>query len=402
MSDFSSLSSSPRRVRQANVAAALQAIFAGRQLSRADLARQLGLNRSSSGNIISELIGNGLVREVAEDAPKPTRAGRPGILLELVPEGACFIGVEIGVEHITALRIGLTAEVSDVRVVPFDGRHAPVAEAVDRAVAIALEGAASGEIERCEGFGLATPAQMDRRGRVRIAPLLGWRDVDLAAITREALPAGIPSLVENDANAFAIGEAYASRGRQRGVTLVLVIESGVGGGIVIDGQLFRGGNGLAGEIGHIHVPDADCAELEEAIGLELLLNRYRGVATAGDATLAGLLADVRDRAPAAVAIAEDWARHLAFALVQACRLVDPDRIVLGGSVAGLYPMVSARVAFHMETLQADSFPLPEIVLHEAAEMGAAYGAACMLHQRFLSLENDLLAGDAMGKDWGSL
>ena len=96
MSDFSSLSSSPRRVRQANVAAALQAIFAGGQLSRADLARQLGLNRSSSGNIISELIGNGLVREVAEDAPKPTRAGRPGILLELVPEGACFIGVEIG------------------------------------------------------------------------------------------------------------------------------------------------------------------------------------------------------------------------------------------------------------------------------------------------------------------
>ena len=103
-----------------------------------------------------------------------------------------------------------------------------------------------------------------------------------------------------------------------------------------------------------------------------------------------------------MAIAEDWARHLAFALVQACRLVDPDRIVLGGSVAGLYPMVSARVAFHMETLQADSFPLPEIVLHEAAETGAAYGAACMLHQRFLSLENDLLAGDAMGKDWGSL
>ncbi|HMR62002.1 ROK family protein, partial [Amaricoccus sp.] len=139
-----------------------------------------------------------------------------------------------------------------------------------------------------------------------------------------------------------------------------------------------------------------------AIGLELLLKRYRGVAGTGDATLAGLLADVRDRAPAAVAIAEDWARHLAFALVQACRLVDPDRIVLGGSVAGLYPMVSARVAFHMETLQADSFPLPEIVLHEAAETGAAYGAACMLHQRFLSLENDLLAGDAMGKDWGNL
>ena len=78
MSDFASLSSSPRRVRQANVAAALQAIFAQGQLSRAELARQLGLNRSSSGHIVAELTTNGLVREVAEATPKPIRAGRPG------------------------------------------------------------------------------------------------------------------------------------------------------------------------------------------------------------------------------------------------------------------------------------------------------------------------------------
>jgi predicted NBD/HSP70 family sugar kinase len=393
MSDFVSLSSSPRRVRQANVAAALQAIFAQGRLSRAELARQMGLNRSSSGNIIAELTTNGLVREVAAEAPKPIRAGRPGILLELVPEGACFVGAEIGVEHITALRIGLAANVIDFQVVPFDGRSAPVTEAVGRAVGIAFGGLSAEDLERCEGFGLSAPAQMDRQGRVRIAPLLGWQNIDLAALTRDALPVEMPSMVENDANAFAIGEAYTSRDRRRGVTLFLVIESGVGGGIVIDGQLFRGGHGLAGEIGHIHTSDADCAELEEAIGLGRLLKRYGGVAGPRDATLSGLLADVRDRAPAAVAIAEDWARHLAFALAQACRLIDPDRIVLGGSVAGLYPMVAARVAFHMETLQAESFPQPEIVVHEAAETGAAYGAACMLHQRFLSLENDLFADE---------
>ena len=100
---------------------------------------------------------------------------------------------------------------------------------------------------------------------------------------------------------------------------------------------------------------------------------------------------MRDRAPAAVAIAEEWSRHLAFALVQACRLIDPDRIVLGGSVAGLYPMVAARVALHMGALQAETFPRPEIAVHAFAETGAAYGAACMLHQRFLSLENELFA-----------
>ena len=186
--DFATLSSSPRRVRQANVVAALQAIFAQGRLSRAELARQLGLNRSSSGNIIAELTTSCLVREVAEETPKAIRAGRPGILLELVPEAACFVGAEIGVEHITALRIGLAADVIDFRVVPFDGRSAPVTEAVDRAVDIAFGGLSAEELERCEGFGLSAPAQMDRQGRVRIAPLLGWQNVDLAALTRAALP----------------------------------------------------------------------------------------------------------------------------------------------------------------------------------------------------------------------
>ena len=106
-----------------------------------------------------------------------------------------------------------------------------------------------------------------------------------------------------------------------------------------------------------------------------------------------VFSEVRDRAPAAVAIGEEWARDLAFALVQACRLIDPDRIVLGGSVAGLYPLISARVAHHMESLQAESFPQPEIVVHGSAETGAAYGAACMLHQRFLSLPNELFADE---------
>lgn len=390
MSDFASLSSSPTRIRQANLAAALQAIFVHGQLSRADLARLLGLNRSSSGSIIAELAAKGLVREVAEASPKPMRAGRPGILVELAPDGAHFIGVEIGVEHITVVRIDLLARVIDHAVIAFDGRSTPVAEAVERAMSLAFDAVAPEDIDKLEGFGLSAPVQMDRQGWVRIAPLLGWRDVDLAQVTRSALPIALPATVENDANAFAIGYAYTGGPRRRrGVTLFLVIESGVGGGIVVDGQLFRGGHGLAGEIGHLHGPDPDSAELEETIGLGGLLRRWeRSNAADRPATLAGLLSAVRDRVPAAVQVAEEWARLLAFALVQACRIVDPDRIVLGGSVAALYPLVAARVAFHMEAFQSEDFPQPEIAVHAAAETGAAYGAACMLHQRFLSLADD--------------
>lgn len=389
MNEPSISSSSPRRIRRNNVIAALQALFEHGRLSRAELARSLGLNRSSSGNIVSELAANALIREVADDdIDRSKRAGRPGIFLELDPRSACFVGAEIGVEHITTLHIDLTANLIAFQVEPFDGRSVSAAEAVDRAVAQAFGDLPPDIADRIEGFGLSAPAQMDRNGRVRIAPLLGWRDEDLAALTRAALGHELPILIDNDANAFAFGKSYRDRAAKSGVALALVIETGVGGGIVIDGEVFRGGHGLAGEIGHLNVPGGE--ELEQVLGLDRLLRSHKSQLNLTDTSLGQFLADVRDRVPGAVAIAEDWARNLAFGLVAACRLIDPDRIVLGGSVAALYPLVNARVSHYIAANQASTFPIPGIIVHDAAETGAAFGVACMMHRRFLSLENQTL------------
>ena len=100
MNDTVSIGSSPRRIRQNNIVAALQTIYAHRSLSRADLARKLGMNRSSSGEIVAELTEGGFVQESDESGKQrsePSRAGRPGIMLELVPDAAFFVGIEIGV-----------------------------------------------------------------------------------------------------------------------------------------------------------------------------------------------------------------------------------------------------------------------------------------------------------------
>ena len=72
-------------------------------------------------------------------------------------------------------------------------------------------------------------------------------------------------------------------------------------------------------------------------------------------------------------------------------MIDPDRIVLGGSLATLYPLVAARVDAHIRAIQEPSFPVPAIETDAAAEGGSAFGAACMLHQRFLSLEGQRFA-----------
>jgi predicted NBD/HSP70 family sugar kinase len=366
------------------------------RLSRAELARIIGLNRSSSGNIIAELTAAGFVREVQEEPSKLSgqlRAGRPGILLELSPEAAFFLGAEIGVEHITTVEIDLAANIVRSTIEPFDGRSVPVEEAISRAVEQAFRDIAQHKLSLCEGFGLSAPAQMDGNGHASIAPILGWRDVDLNELARAALPVDVPVLAENDANAFAIGATYSQLEARSGVTMFLVIESGVGGGIAIDGKLFRGGRGLAGEVGHLKVPDREERNLEQAIGLRQILTKYRSSSGREEGGLGEFLRDVHDRVPAAIVIAEDWAQTLAFAIVQVSRLIDPDRIVLGGSLAELYPLVAARVAAHIKELQAPTFPIPEIVLNESAAYGSAFGAACMMHQRFLSLDNGRFAED---------
>ena len=388
MNDHPHSTSSPRWIRQSNSIAALRTLFDFERLSRAELARHLGLNRSSSGSIVSELVAGALVREVpSTDKPRAdqTRAGRPGILLELEPEAAVFLGAEIGVEHITTLQINLTAELVACRIEPFDGQSVPPDKAVEAAIHQAFDGLSPDIAERIEGFGLVAPAQINAGGTAVVAPLLGWENVDLRKLAQRSLPIDVPVMVENDANAFAFGEGFRDQKTKSGVTLCLVIETGVGGGIVIDGKLFRGGNGLAGEVGHWNIRDG--VELEEVLGLGHLLEQHRAATKRDDVKLDDFLAHVSDREPKAVEIAETWARDLASAIVTVCRIIDPDRLVLGGSVAALYPLVSARVAHHVRMAQADTFPMPEISVHESAETGAAYGAACILHRRFMSLEN---------------
>lgn len=399
MPELSAIASSPRRIRQRNELAVLHALHDHRRLSRADLARELGLNRSSSGNIIAALLADGLVREVEETPLRSeARAGRPGIQLELVPEALCFLGLEIGVEHISLAQIDLGARVTRAAQIPFDGMAAGPGPALTQALDLALRAMDPADLARCEGLGIATPAQMDRSGLIRLAPLLGWRAVDLAELARPALPASWPIMVENDANAFAIGATYGREIARNGVTLLVNMESGVGGGILINGHLFHGSQGLAGEIGHLRMGADQPATLEQQIGLSRLLDNYRQRSAQPQASLPDLLQAVRDREPGAVVIAEDWARALAFALSQACWIIDADTIVLGGSLAALYPLVSARVLTHLRSFQEETSTAPRILVAEGPNSGAAYGAACMLHQRFLSLESARFTESDPGED----
>ncbi|EUK19331.1 ROK family transcriptional regulator [Commensalibacter papalotli (ex Servin-Garciduenas et al. 2014)] len=389
MNDLNLYSNIHKQVRQSNGQIALQVLYQFGALSRADIARQMGLNRSSSGHIIVNLVNSGFVREIRksdDQIAENSNRGRPGILLELVPEAVYFLGIEIGVTYITTILIDLTASIVDMRHQVFTCSEMGVENAIDESIKLAYSMCNEDIMNKLEGIGFSIPAQMNDKGYIFDAALLKWSNVDFLEIAKSKLLSSLPIAIENDANAFAIGAIYQSN-ISEGVTLFLVLESGVGGGIVIDGKLFRGGNGLAGEIGHLTIQDhhKEHKTLEAVISLEQLLSRYHDLSGKDNITIDMFIQYVNDREPMAVSLADEWAKYLGFALVQACRMIDPNKVILGGSMAKLYDLISTRVNTYIELYRDTPFPVPEIILNQNPELGSAYGAACILHQKFMSI-----------------
>lgn len=387
------LGASGSAVRQHNIQVALRALHRMGPMSRADLARDMGLNRSSSGHIIGHLLQEGYVRETNCLPSSGRQMGRPGIMLELVPEALYFLGVEIGVAHVSTVVLDFTGAVVQSERRLYDTRGEPPAAVVEDILRDAFASLGADMLARLRGIALAIPAHIDPGGHLRLAPQIGWQDFAIQTLVRKLIPSDVAIRIENDANALAIGHDY--REFHPGVTLFLLMETGIGGGIVVNGELFRGGRGLAGEIGHLRfprsVPGQEQGEryvsLEDLIGKDALVCAYRGASGEPLASFDGFLAAVSDRVPEAVIIAEEWAKTLAQALCQTIRTIDPNRIVLGGCVSALYRFVGNRVQHHLMRVDPEMTEPPRILVEGREQFGAAFGAACIMHKEFLSRES---------------
>ncbi len=392
----------PRSIRYLNELRALNALFRGGGMSRAELARRLGLNRASVGYIVRDLLCDGLAREggLLGRPSDRARAGRPGIVVELDPDGAVFVGVEIGVDHITAVAADLGCNELLHRSSACDTRASVPATAVRRAAGLidAVAASVRGSRTRVRGICVAVPALV-REGVVVDGHVLGWRDVPLREELMDALGGRLPVLVENDANALAIGATYGGASAPSDTVVCLNIESGVGGGIVIGGQLFRGATGFAGEFGQLPLGGRGfCAgsqrpgHLESYIGKDAVVARYRANGGPASADLRRLLAALDAKERPALRTAAEWGDRLAQGLTHIVHVLNPGRIVLGGSVAPVYPAVADRVRAHMARGFLEGFPLPAMEPSRLGTRGTAFGAACLLHQRMFSVDQDLVHG----------
>jgi len=256
---------------------------------------------------------------------------------------------------------------------------------------------------RVRGVGVGLPGPLDAEaGVVHEAPNLGadFRAVPVARLLRKRL--GVPVLIENDANAVAVGEHRFGAGRGARALLCVTLGTGVGGGLVLDGRLWRGASGSAGEIGHVPIrPDGlQCACgrhgcLEATVSTRRILARTRAAARAGAAPrLAKLLrtgssVQVRDVARAArrgdpglVRIFEDVGRDLGFALAGVVQVLNPDCLVIGGGIAGAWPLFVGRLEseLRVRAFEAARAPL-RLRRGRLGDRAGILGAATLLEQR---------------------
>ena len=306
--------------------------------SRADIARWTGLSRSTVSSIVAELHVEGLVVDRHEDGREAAGSGRPPALIALDPSAGFALGIDFGKRHLAVALADLSHEVlGEQRVEMDDDYEAGVgmvraAELVER-----LLGELDADRERVIGVGMGIPGPVQRTGMVGSSAILpGWAGTSPERHMAELLD--LPVRVANDANLGALAESTWGAGRGSASVVYLKLATGIGAGIVIGGRLFDGAGGTAGEIGHTTIDETGdicrcgnrgCLETYAgAAAIASLLSRSFGAELDPE----DVLTRAADGDPGCRRALADAGRHIGVAVANLCNLVNPERIVVGGSM----------------------------------------------------------------------
>ncbi|RCG26591.1 ROK family transcriptional regulator [Sphaerisporangium album] len=338
-------------LRRANLALVLRHLREEGSCSRSDIADATGLHRATVSNLMAELLGRGLVREVGIE--HIGAVGRPRRAVALDGSHVGVLGTEINVDYVAVYGTDLAGRVLVERRVGFDAMGMGPDRSLKELGRVAKEAlddlTASGAVPA--GIGVAVPGLVDvARGAVSFAPNLGWRDLPLAERLQAEIGDGrAPVMVDNDANLAALAEFTGGVAAGTPDMVYLTGEVGVGGGIIVAGALLRGADGFSGEVGHMPVDPTGsrcgCGRVgcwETKVGLAALVSsatpeRAYGLGPAPDpeervAEIAQGLAAGDPRVMAAVAEVGRWLGLGGSILVN---LFNPRAIVLGGYFAKL-------------------------------------------------------------------
>ncbi|MFE1548165.1 ROK family protein [Streptomyces sp. NPDC058718] len=404
-------------IRRLNRFEVLRRVYAGPgAMSRQDIAAATGLSFATVANLTAELLEAGVLVEAGHE---DSSGGRPRARLAVNAERGALIGVDIAETSVHAELFDLALEVRhsvERPLPPGDIRPSDVVDVLAGCVEELLSGSGVPR-ERVLGAGVSVPGMVEREGGVSsFSPYWSWHEVPLRALLDERL--GLPLWLDNPLRASTVAELWFGAGREVDDLVVLTLRAGVGAGIAIDGQLYRGFTNSAGEWGHTCIAldgrlctcgNRGCVEAyvstrgiartwrelapddERATGTGTGPATDTGLATgtgpatgtgAGPgqddaATVAALARAAAEQDPTAAAVIDQTGRYLGAAVANLVNLFNPRVLVLGNQVVDL--LGERLLTATYEAVTRHALPLPHraatlrrsAVPHNAVTRGAA-------------------------------
>jgi predicted NBD/HSP70 family sugar kinase len=328
-----------RTLREHNLSLALRHVVdAPEPVSRSAIASATGLTRATVSALVDRLVAAGMVTELAPVAAP--RAGRPAVPLVPARGTIAAVGLEVNVDYLGVRALDLAGRVVSERIEIGDHRGSDPRAVLERLAELAggVVALLSADGVVLAGASLALPGLVDSvTGPLRLAPNLGWRDVDVVGLlTEHPVLAGMPPRLANEAKLAARAEAHARRHDGPSSFVYVSGEIGIGGAIVLDGDIFLGQHGWSGEIGHtvVELPGTPGAvgTLETFAGQDALMTAA-GFDRAQPISVLTRAADAGE--PAAVRALEAGGAALGIAMANVVNIVDVGQVVLGGTYAEL-------------------------------------------------------------------
>lgn len=327
-----------RLLRDLNQSVVFNLLMEHGAISRTDLAKRSNLPAATITRIAGEFLAAGLI---SEKSVEESSGGRPPVLLSINPAAGYVVGIKLREDSMTIAICDLNCTIIysvDEQIV---GEAVPhrVVETIANAVKRCIS-AASIAMSKVLGIGVGLSGLIDSaRGICRYSAILNWRDVELAAALEFKLR--LPVRIDNDVNTLAVAERYFGAGRDAANFLLLTLGRGIGLGIVIGGEIYRGSSGGAGEFGHTTIdtsPDAPPCNCGKRGCLEAIASDY-GILRA--ATGADPGHHVEDAIGALIERAQQGDEEiraiftragdaLGIALANLTNLFDPARVLIGG------------------------------------------------------------------------
>lgn len=360
-------------------------------ISRAEIARQTALQRSTVSTIVDSLITEGLIEEIGMGQ---STGGRCPTLLKLNTEGAAALGIDIAPKRTTVATSNLAGCVLEREEFDTDPDfEKTIARAIDAACRLLERGPGS-----IDGIGVSLPGLVDPdAGKILYIPYFNWRDLDVGQ--RISSATGMEVTIDNDANAAALAELWFGQpevSEARDFIMVFIAE-GVGTGIIFDRQIYRGRDGAGGEFGHMIIGErapvpCSCGSFQcwEAFASgRAAIARYLELTRSAERTEEMVFAQLIDLAlcgdEAARAALSETSYYLGVGLSNLIIGFSPDVIVVGGAITRAWQLVSEMLSETVERSMRRNLSPVRIIASTIGDQASLMGAlSLVLAKRFAS------------------